>query len=678
MSSFLFSVQAESDSGFGTTARAGIFETPHGRTETPVFMPVGTNAIVRGHHTDTLGELGFSVLLANTYHLLLRPTPAVFEHYGGIHNFMRWDRSILTDSGGFQVFSLAKHTKMSEEGVCFRSYVDGSHLLLSPEVSIAAQRSIGSDIMMVLDQCVSALAGREEAKAALERTFAWAKRSLRARGDSRQALFGIIQGASYLDLRRQSAEQITSLEFDGYAIGGVAVGDDRDRRDEVIAFTSALLPADKPRYLMGVGTPPDLLEAVARGMDMFDCILPTALAQQGVGFTPSGRVDLKKGIFKLDRSPIEEGCACSTCARYSRGYLHHLIKAGETMGGTLIGIHNLSYYARLTAAMRSSIFGGNFAAFYRQTKEGWRHFDDAREAGRLALVPPRKKREVLGDYELTRRESYHSVRHVPSGEVMHCASDPLDEAASLYVDQSGLRDRLLENPESEVVLWDVGLGAAANAMASIFLHEKLSESGEPCRLTIASFENDLNPLKLARGLPSLFRQVRHPAVASLLDTSAWRSKNDLISWTLYFGDFLDRLEEAPMPDIVFFDPFSYKTNATLWTAGAFARLYARCRSGTIVLTYSSSTAVRTAMLAAGFWIAAGISTGAKTETTVALVPGGGAEDRYRLLGPEWLERWERSQSQLPPGASADEAGRFREAVTDHPQFKEHRRNRSRV
>jgi queuine tRNA-ribosyltransferase len=663
-----FSVQAESDSGLGTVARAGFFETAHGKTLTPAFMPVGTNAIVRGHHTDTLAELGFSTLLANTYHLMLRPTPAVFEEFGGIHSFMQWPRSILTDSGGFQVFSLAKHTKMSDEGVSFRSYVDGSHLLLSPEVSIAAQRSIGSDIMMVLDQCVSALAGREEAKAALDRTFAWAKRSLKARGDSQQALFGIVQGASFLDLRRQSAEQITSLPFDGYAIGGVAVGDDRDRRDDVIAFTSALLPADRPRYLMGVGTPSDLLEAVARGMDMFDCILPTALAQQGVCFTGSGRLDLKKGSYKLDRCPIESDCTCSTCRKYSRAYLHHLIKAGETMGGTLIGIHNLRYYAHLTAAMRSSIFDGTFSTFYRDTKEGWRQLDDAREAGRLAAAPARKKREVLGDYELTRRDSYHSVRHIPSGEVMHCASDPLEEARSLYVNQSGLRQRLLERPSSEVVLWDVGLGAAANAMASLFLHEELANSGEVARLTMTSFENDLNPLKLARGLPSLFRQVRHPAIPALLESGAWTSKNGMINWQLLFGDFLANIPSAPVPDVVFFDPFSYKTNSTLWTAEAFAALYGRCKPGTVVLTYSSSTAVRTAMLAAGFWVATGMPTGAKTETTVAIVHGAGTEMLYPLLGAEWMERWKRSPSKLPPGASAEHLDRFIRAVTEHPQF----------
>ena len=270
-------------------ARATTFRTLHGQIETPIFMPVGTQATVRAQNRNTLAKTGAQILLANTYHLLLRPGQEVFEKMGGIHRFMKWDRSVLTDSGGFQVFSLPHARKMTEEGASFRSYVDGAVILLSPERSISMQRAIGSDIMMAMDQCIPSTAERTEAEAAMHLTHRWAKRSLAARGDSAQSLFGIVQGACFEDLRKQSADFLTELPFDGFAIGGLAVGESKAMREDFTELSAAMLPTHLPRYLMGVGTPIDLLEAVHRGVDMFDCIMPTALAQQGVSFTFQGK-----------------------------------------------------------------------------------------------------------------------------------------------------------------------------------------------------------------------------------------------------------------------------------------------------------------------------------------------------------------------------------------------------
>ncbi|MEY4374632.1 MAG: hypothetical protein RL760_799, partial [Candidatus Eisenbacteria bacterium] len=366
MSRLHFTLEATAS---GSRARAGRFRTAHNEVLTPTFMPVGTHASVRGQRREDLVESGAQVLLANTYHLLLQPGVAVFEKFGGIHALMNWPRSVLTDSGGFQIFSLPHSRSMREEGAEFRSYMDQSMILLSPERSIATQRSIGSDIMMVLDQCVPSTVDHATARAAMELTHRWARRSLDARGDSPQALFGIVQGACYEDLRRESADVITQMPFDGYAIGGLAVGEGRDQRDATTEWVADLLPHDRPRYLMGVGTPRDILEAVHRGVDMFDCILPTSMAQQGVVFTSVGRRSLKRAAYRDREGPLDPSCTCTTCQNYSIAYLVHLLRTFDALGWQLLGLHNLHFYQQLMRQMRAHILAGTWDGFYRAQRE---------------------------------------------------------------------------------------------------------------------------------------------------------------------------------------------------------------------------------------------------------------------------------------------------------------------
>lgn len=350
-------------------ARATTLTTLHGTVETPIFMPVATQAVLRHVDTEIAAELDYQVLLANTYHLLLRPGLEVLSAFGGAHDLMKWNRAILTDSGGFQIFSLPNHVSLNEERARFRSYVDGAWIDLSPERSIEVQRVIGSDIMMVLDHCVSSTSDLAVTRQALELTTRWAKRSLTARGDSSQALFGIVQGGCFPELRRESAEQIVSLGFDGYALGGLAVGESKAEREDTTEVAARLLPATQPRYLMGVGTPSDLLEAVRRGIDMFDCIIPTSLGSQGVCFTSRGKVDLRRGVYKLQESPIDQLCPCSTCARFSRAYISHLVKAKEPVAAQLVSVHNLTFYRRLMQRMRTAILSGSFRTLYSQEAE---------------------------------------------------------------------------------------------------------------------------------------------------------------------------------------------------------------------------------------------------------------------------------------------------------------------
>jgi queuine tRNA-ribosyltransferase len=426
----------------GSRARAARFQTLHGEVQTPVFMPVGTQATVKAQTVDTLKATGSTVLLANTYHLLLRPGLEVFRKFGGIHRFMHWDGPVLTDSGGFQIFSLPAERALNEEGARFQSYVNGDFHLLSPETSIAAQQAIGSDIMMVLDQCIPSTAPRDQAAAAMALTHRWALRSLAARGDSPAALFGIVQGACHADLRRQSAAFLRALPFDGLAIGGLAVGETQAERYAFTGLVTAELPENLPRYLMGVGTPLDILEAVHRGVDMFDCIIPGQLAQRGVAFTARGKVQLRRLPHKFAEAPLEAGCDCATCRHYSRAYLHHLVKADETLGWHLLGIHNFAFYHRLMRDMRAAILRGDFAAFYERNRGELGRSDEEN------VVHPVKKRHLprvkhLGDYDIVTGPAGHaSIRQISSGEVMHSVNRPSDEAERLYVQQSGLADRL--------------------------------------------------------------------------------------------------------------------------------------------------------------------------------------------------------------------------------------------
>src|SRR3954468_18282909 len=328
MSRLNFTLEAQAT---GSKARAATFQTLHGEVKTPLFMPVGTQATVKAQTVDTLKATGSSVLLANTYHLLLRPGLEVFRKFGGIHRFMNWDGPVLTDSGGFQIFSLPTERAMNEEGARFQSYVNGDFHMLSPESSIEMQKAIGSDIMMVLDQCIPSTAPHAQAEAAMELTHRWARRSLEARGASPGALFGIVQGACHQDLRKKSAAFLRELPFDGLAIGGLAVGETHAERYEFTGLVTQELPANLPRYLMGVGTPIDLLESVHRGVDMFDCIIPSQLAQRGVVFTSHGKLQLRRAVHKFSEAPLDAKCDCHCCKNFSRAYLHHLVKSDELL-----------------------------------------------------------------------------------------------------------------------------------------------------------------------------------------------------------------------------------------------------------------------------------------------------------------------------------------------------------
>jgi queuine tRNA-ribosyltransferase len=380
-----------------TRARRGAFTTPHGRVETPVFMPVGTRASVTGLTPADVTGLGAEIILANTYHLLLRPGPELVEEMGGVHGFMRWGGPVLTDSGGFQIFSLAHDRTITEEGARFRSYIDARFHLLSPERSIAVQTALGSDVMMVLDVCLPSTADRAAVREAMDRTHRWALRSLAARTNPEQALFGIVQGGLDPALRAESAAFLTDHPFDGFAIGGVAVGDTRAERSDVVARAAELLPEDRPRYLMGVGTPPDILEGIGQGVDMFDCVLPTTMAWQGTAFTSTGRVRLTRSEHRASRAPLDAACGCDTCRTYTRGYLHHLVKCREPLGPRLLSVHNLQHYVDLVHGARRAIDEGRYAAFAREKlAEIDRHeHDPARRPPGRRLLPSTSTSSVI-------------------------------------------------------------------------------------------------------------------------------------------------------------------------------------------------------------------------------------------------------------------------------------------
>ncbi len=663
-----FTVQAEAP---GSSARACSFRTLHNEVLTPVFMPVATLAVLRSQDTTDVHSTGFPVLLANTYHLMIRPGTGVFEKFGGIHRFMNWDRSVLTDSGGYQVFSLSKDVRITEEGAVFKSYLDGSRFMLSPETSIGAQKIIGSDIMMAMDQCVPSTSEKSICMNALGITARWAERSLAARGDSPQSIFGIVQGACYPDLRRMSAGQITSLPFDGFAIGGLAVGEESHERNDMTELTASLLPRHLPRYLMGVGTPCDLLEAVHRGVDMFDCILPTALAQQGVAFTSHGRIELRRGVHKTSDRPLDSDCTCHACKNYSRAYLHHLIKSGEYYGANLVGRHNLVFYKKLMDTMRAHIMAGTFRTFYDEQKELLQTDDRDHPVN-----PPQRKNRpssmVLGDYEIIRQHGgFYSVRQTSSGEIMHSVSDPAAESRKLYAEQTRLAETACTPAAGDFIIWDVGMGAATNVMAVITEYERLCDSGHELQpLCIISFENDLDPLKLVVKNPSLFHHVRHAAPGALLATGNWSSKKYSIRWQLAPGDFPGTAQGAEKPHCIYYDPFSINTDSSLWSMDTFRSIYSLCTGRTARLfTYSASTAVRAALLAAGFYVCRGAATGPKDETTAAITSLEQGTMGMELMGKEWLGRYSRSSSRYAAGSCEEEKRLIDELVFNHPQFR---------
>jgi len=341
------------------SARAGTFQTPHGTIHTPVFMPVGTQATVKAVTSEQLTDIGASIILSNTYHLYLRPGADLIQELGGLHKFMHWERAILTDSGGFQVFSLNGLRKIDEDGVTFRSHLDGSTHRFTPEISIAVQEQLGADIIMAFDECADPTDFEYNVRS-MQRTHRWAERCLAAKTRPDQALFGIVQGGIYPDLRERSAAFISSLGFPGHAIGGLSVGESKDQMLAAIEVVNAVLPADKPRYLMGVGTPYDLIEGIRRGVDMFDCVLPTRLARHSAAQTLSGRMNLMNAQYACDEHPIDPACTCYTCRYYSRAYLRHLIRAREMLGATLISIHNIHTLFNLAATLREAILQGSF------------------------------------------------------------------------------------------------------------------------------------------------------------------------------------------------------------------------------------------------------------------------------------------------------------------------------
>lgn len=347
----------------GSKARRGRLTTAHGVIQTPAFMPVGTQGSVKAVSPRELRELRAQVILGNSYHLFVRPGLDVIRHFGGLHRFMNWDGPILTDSGGYQIFSLAKLRKITDEGVRFQNHLDGTPTFISPEIAMEIQATLGSDIAMVLDECPPWPCEHDYAERSLGMTIRWARRCREAPRASGQLVFGIVQGATFADLRRASAEATVEIGFDGYAIGGVSVGEPEPEMMLAVENSEPFLPVEKPRYAMGLGTPPQLIELIARGVDMFDCVLPTRLARNGTAFTAAGTLNLKNAEFTMQTGPMEEGCTCRACAEFSRGYIRHLLKAEEILGLRLVTLHNLHFYLELMQRTRAAIEDGTFGEF---------------------------------------------------------------------------------------------------------------------------------------------------------------------------------------------------------------------------------------------------------------------------------------------------------------------------
>lgn len=350
----------------GSRARLGTLQTGHVNAETPVFMPVGTQATVKTLTPDDLYEIGATIILANTYHLFLRPGEELVAAAGGVHHFMNWKRGLLTDSGGFQVFSLSGLRRITDEGAEFQSHIDGSRHFLTPEKVMDIQLALGADIAMCFDECAPYPCSYEEAEQAAKRTTLWARRCRQAHQSDTQVLFGIVQGSIFPDLRDRSAREIVAIDFPGYAIGGLSVGEDKAHMYQVISQMDGILPVEKPRYLMGVGAPEDLMEGVRRGIDMFDCVLPTRLARHGSAYTQTGRITVRNAVYARDFSPLDPGCTCSVCRNFTRAYIRHLIKAGEMLAHRLITYHNVFFLVRLMEKARDAIRQGRFMEFYSE------------------------------------------------------------------------------------------------------------------------------------------------------------------------------------------------------------------------------------------------------------------------------------------------------------------------
>lgn len=625
-------------------------------------MPVATHAHVRNHTMEEIRQTGASICLANTYHLLLRPGVEAFERFGGIHAFMRWNGGVLTDSGGFQIFSLPGEREITEDGARFRSPYDNHRHLLSPETSISTQQAIGSDIMMVLDVCVPSTSSFDVTREAMDRTHRWALRSLAARQakDTGQALFAIVQGGVFPELRAQSAGFLTGHGFDGFAIGGLAVGEAREQLYATTHHTARLLPEEKPRYLMGVGTPIDLVESVHAGIDMFDCIVPSKMAQQKYAYTFEGQLRLTRQEYRLSDEPLDATCGCPVCQKYTRGYLRHLAQGNHFLSDRLLGEHNLWHYAALMRRMREAIVEGRWEEEYRRLKD--------------RLTPPSRLPRATGvshgDFEVVAtRSGSRAVRHKGHGEVMHPVG-PWEESNRLYVDQLELERRLSIPRDEPLRILDVGLGAGANAVAALTRARAMG----PRRardLEIVSLEIDLAPLKLALEDPQGFPWLSPwaPSAEALLSTHRWEEPS--LSWRVYVGDALKTLEELDgVFDLCFFDPFSPEANPELWSVGFFRALRSRTRyDGAVLATYSSATPTRVSMLLAGFFVGQGLSTGTRIETTVAATK---KELLYAPLGDRWLQRWRRSTARSAHGLPL--TPEIEQAVREHPQFQPEKQN----
>jgi queuine tRNA-ribosyltransferase len=639
-------------------ARAGIVHTRRGQLLTPAFMPVATHANIRHIAMDEVGATGAKFLLANTYHLLLRPGVEVFERFGGIHSFMGWDHGVLTDSGGFQIFSLPEDREITEKGAHFRNPQDNHRHWLTPETSIATQQAIGSDIMMVLDVCLNSTSSPAEIEEAMGRTHRWALRSLeaaRARPTG-QALFAIVQGGTLPHLRTQSAEFLTQHPFDGFAIGGLAVGEARELLYAMTAHTTRLLPANKPRYLMGVGTPIDLVECVRRGADMFDCIIPTMMAQQGFAYTWSGQVRMARTAFRLSDEPLDADCDCPVCKRHSRGYLQHLMAGRHAFGARLLSVHNLHLYQVLMKRMRDAILEDRWDAEYATLTEMLRP---------KSKLPRKVEGAKEGDFEVVAlRSGARAVRHMGHGEVMHPAGGPWEEANRLYVEQTALAQKLVAQGMPPLRILDIGLGAAANAVAALTAAVTLGKK-RVRELEIVSLEIDLAPVRLALAHLDGFAYLKdwQEAVTTLMDQGRWEGKG--LKWTLLHGDAREQLKLAGRDfDIVFHDPFSPEHNPTLWTVDWFNQVKAVCRDErTVLTTYSAATPTRLSLLLSGFFVGAGLSTGTRVETTIAAISANALE---RPLKERWLERWKRSSARAPHGQTF--SSDIEQAVFAHPQF----------
>ncbi|HEY4181304.1 MAG TPA: tRNA guanosine(34) transglycosylase Tgt [Kofleriaceae bacterium] len=651
-----------------TRARAGTLVTEHGDIPTPIFMPVGTRGAVRTQTLAQINELAPPIVLANTYHLMVRPGRELFERVGGLHAWIKWSGAVLTDSGGFQIFSLAGR-EMTEEGARFRDRASPAAFLLTPESSIGMQRAIGSDIMMVLDQCIDSTSSIDHARAAMELTHRWAKRSLDAHRSlppgptKHQLLFAIVQGACYPELRRESARALTDIGgFDGYAIGGLAVGESKAQREDTTELATELLPRDRPRYLMGVGTPIDLLEAVHRGVDMFDCILPTAWAQHGKAFTSHGRLDMRRGVHKSSDAPLDTQCTCVACTTYERSFLHHLVKAQEPLGWQLLANHNLKFYLSLMKEIRGHIVDGTFASYYADKRVRLAIDDEDNPPGPKPKSKPVKP-STRGAFSVaTHTDGFASIRHIASGETMHSVNRPDDEAERVYIQQSAL---IAENARGSrpLVVWDVGLGAAHNAMALI---RALEANPRHAPVELVSFENDTDAFQLALAHQKEFAHLRHPAAHVLAKFGSF-TRGPLM-WRLVTGDFSRTFLAEKTPDVIFYDPFSAKVDAPLWTLAAFRTLRAKLDRPAELFTYTASTAIRSALLGAGFWVARGVPSGPKEETTIALVPSDPLFKRHALLDAAWLARRARSTAKLPSDVPTELAAELENAIATHAQF----------